>query len=1303
MHRHIFFIVLLLQIVALPALIVETGSFKGFIYGSEPNCAYDNWVSHLAEKIVSPGYNNYSPWDRQTTGFGGFNVPSLTQLNNWGNVIDEFLLQNWANVDDLIAAYGFPYQLVQFNDTDTNRTYYLLRETLNDDYDDNGTTDTYDDEIGAFEWGWGLYLMNPTGDSRTILTVPHPCDDFFTPALSVTALSVLNAQFLMINGAGREVAWTGVNPYNNSKSLSDPTRSQNHPWYPAYTKFCDKIRTDTGKREFSLQIHSYDTALHTGFSSVQISAGYQKYCPNLPIRDLSRFKHDLINQASYLMLPANTIGSHSDVYVNDYYTVQYSTHPFTYSNGDTTVVVNNYMDLPAYSQNVQMGYTLYGWTDYDVYDPFLHVELDELPDCYAQNDNTYKWFWGWNAHTNKWKMDQLYDNALQYYSIWINDLAEVLPETLMLDNFIAPLPPTNLTVFNQAYDYITLRWEKADDFDFDSYEILYSTQPIGDTGYNIFSRSNNSYLASPHWEEINVTGLANATQYYFKIRARDKNSGFSTLSNEVTAVTSPTRIANFRGIGLDDRVAVRWNVSSQINNQGFRVYRAVEDGDFTLMDSYQTNTGLAGGSSSYLWNDDNVVNGTAYTYKISSVTTLNAEFFHNVTANAYPRNYYTLRLKDQFETVSDSLTFSANPNASAGNDGDYDVVKANAPTSNYVYGAFWQQYWGTNGTYLQQEVKDDFDPNENIRTWTIRVKSDRLNIPLLFSVDDSFGRYTEKLYLRDNSTAFMHDLETGPYTFQVQDTNYKNFTLYWGNLQPSVSIVSLPNRIYQGGSTQIFNFSANYSSLIDHFDVSIQTETDSLLVAANLPNTTTNYNFTFPTDVQMQKARLVVDGWATDGQRIRTYSSYQFGIVPLNITYAPEPGLMMQSNVWTNTSPLAETVFGPNALAWTMDSNSNWWLITPFSYGLGYFINKENAFEYTSNNPIVRDSLAFVIRTGWNTIPNPHLCAYGVKDLKFRINGIYYSFAEMMEQNLVSRGVFVYRNNEYVVTDVIYPQESFLLKYYGSPLITAAINFLPYNSGVDVSPINPLWQLRISASQDECDKAELIVGSNPKSTNGYDFKYDLPEPPMKPLPNLSRLYLTRSAGDTEFIDRQLHTEFRTAFGLTEDEEQVFNFTLEAGNTNPVHLMFDTENLPDGYGVAIHLGNVQYDIQHGNELIYQPAMAGPVTGQLYVRNYFTSNQDEAMPSLTGLKAYPNPFNPETSISFNLNKAEQVKVEIYNIKGQRVRTLFDGLSKSGRQRLVWNGRDDKGKAIGSGLYFARVKTSDQTQVIKMILLK
>jgi len=1303
MLKYMLITLILLSTVLLSAMVVETGSLKGFIYGSEPAAEYDNWISHLAEKITSAGYNVYSPWDRQTAGFGDFHIPVNDNISNWNTIIDEFLLQNWANVDNLLTTSGFPYHLVQFLDTDTNRTYYMLREVLIDAWDDNGTLDTYDDEEGAFGWGWGLYIYNPAGDQRTIITIPHPCDDFMTPTLGTIAFQAWNAQFMLMNGAGREVQWTNQAPYTNSKSLSDPTRTSNHPWYPAYTKFCNQIRDITGKREFSAQLHSYDTDLHTGFSSVQISVGYNKMCPNLPVRDLSRFKHDLINQGNYVMIPANTIGSNDDVLVNDYYTVQYSIHPFTFEDDNITEPVNNVLDLGAYSQNVQMNYTLSGWTDYDIYDPFFHAEMDELPRGFLQNDITYNWFYGWNTFTQRWNMEHLFDNAIQYYSYWINDMSIVLTETLNMNDNLTPLPPSGLVAFNQSYDYITLQWQKADDYDFDTYEILYSTQPIGSGHANTFNRINNTYLASPYCEQINVTGLSNGTLYYFAIRAKDKNGNTSPISNEISATTSPANITNFTAVGLDDSVYLKWNVANQNNNQGFSIYRKINDSAYILQDSYLTNTNLLPGNTFYQWYDTNVVNNEAYIYRISAMDNNNTEFFHNLTFAGYPRDYYTLYVGTEDNAVVDSLCFSANPGATSGYNSDYDLVKPNAPIANYVYGGFWEQYWGSNGTLLQQEVMDDFDPDTNVKGWSIRVKSDLLSTPLVFRIDDSFTRYSEKLYLRDNATGSMTDLEAGNYTFSVTNTNNRSFTLYWGNLQPAISISNLPNRVYQGGTLQPFYWSANYGFLVNHYNLSFQNGIDSILVAENLPNTYTSFSVTFPTDVTMENAKFVVDSWSNDGQLVRQTSAYTFGIVPSGTTYSVAPGLHMQANAMPNSVLTVPVVFGTGATGWTMDSNSNWWDISPFNFGLGYWIDKTNPFEYLSSAPIQKDSISITLRRNWNIIPNPHICTHNIKDLRFRISGVVYTFAEMIDQKLISRGIYVYRDGRYVQTDVIYPKESFLLKFYGATQMNASINFIPYYNGPAIQPISSDWELKLTAQQDNSDTDELIIGCNSLSTDNFDFKYDLPEPPEKPINNLTRLYTTRTHADSLFLDLQMNSEFQSPLNNLPEEERVWNFRMEVGNVNPVNFTVDSSMFPDNYGAEIQIGDFHYNIQHGDNFTYLPVQAGFYNGQIIIHNYFTSNEDETVPLLYNVKVYPNPFNPKTCIAFDMNKSERVTVDIYNIKGQKVKALHNGLLGKGTHQLIWDGKDDNNKNTGTGVYLAKINVNGKNHIQKMMLMK
>jgi hypothetical protein len=103
---------------------------------------------------------------------------------------------------------------------------------------------------------------------------------------------------------------------------------------------------------------------------------------------------------------------------------------------------------------------------------------------------------------------------------------------------------------------------------------------------------------------------------------------------------------------------------------------------------------------------------------------------------------------------------------------------------------------------------------------------------------------------------------------------------------------------------------------------------------------------------------------------------------------------------------------------------------------------------------------------------------------------------------------------------------------------------------------------------------------------------------------------------------------------------------------------------------------------------------------------TANQPNDVPNceLT-LQNHPNPFNPSTTISFMLPEpATQVKVNIYNLKGQKIRTLSRNSLQQGEHNLVWNGKDDKDNSVASGVYLYRLQVDGQTKATsKCLLLK
>jgi len=101
---------------------------------------------------------------------------------------------------------------------------------------------------------------------------------------------------------------------------------------------------------------------------------------------------------------------------------------------------------------------------------------------------------------------------------------------------------------------------------------------------------------------------------------------------------------------------------------------------------------------------------------------------------------------------------------------------------------------------------------------------------------------------------------------------------------------------------------------------------------------------------------------------------------------------------------------------------------------------------------------------------------------------------------------------------------------------------------------------------------------------------------------------------------------------------------------------------------------------------------------------SSEADITKPIITALKAnFPNPFNPTTTIAFQMAHQGRVVIDVYNIKGQRVKSLVDAVYGNGEHKVVWNGSDDNGHDVSSGIYFYRMSCEGYVGVKKMVMVK
>ena len=82
--------------------------------------------------------------------------------------------------------------------------------------------------------------------------------------------------------------------------------------------------------------------------------------------------------------------------------------------------------------------------------------------------------------------------------------------------------------------------------------------------------------------------------------------------------------------------------------------------------------------------------------------------------------------------------------------------------------------------------------------------------------------------------------------------------------------------------------------------------------------------------------------------------------------------------------------------------------------------------------------------------------------------------------------------------------------------------------------------------------------------------------------------------------------------------------------------------------------------------------------------------------------PNPFNTETQIDYILLEDDNISVEVYDIRGELVRRLFEGQQHAGKYSLSWNGKSDQGIEINSGVYFIRLHSSSLSQTVKTLKL-
>jgi hypothetical protein len=214
------------------------------------------------------------------------------------------------------------------------------------------------------------------------------------------------------------------------------------------------------------------------------------------------------------------------------------------------------------------------------------------------------------------------------------------------------------------------------------------------------------------------------------------------------------------------------------------------------------------------------------------------------------------------------------------------------------------------------------------------------------------------------------------------------------------------------------------------------------------------------------------------------------------------------------------------------------------------------------------------------------------------------------------------------------------------------------------------------------------------------------------------------AANARAFNQWLVNDWLVQYAYTQKNVAVFDFynvlTSNGGNAATNDLGAATGNHHRWYS-----GAVQHKTDGGANVQAYPASAGddhpsragnlkatgefvPMLNVFYHRWHDGSasavNDPAASASRAVLQgATPNPFNPRTAIRFDLPKAGAVRLSVFDVAGRLVRTLVDGGLAQGSHEYAWDGRDEAGRAVGSGSYLARLEFGGAVETVRMGLVR
>ena len=570
-------------------------------------------------------------------------------------------------------------------------------------------------------------------------------------------------------------------------------------------------------------------------------------------------------------------------------------------------------------------------------------------------------------------------------------------------------------------------------------------------------------------------------------------------------------------------------------------------------------------------------------------------------------------------------------NATDGYDPDLDLIEPDPTPNNYVTAYFPHPEWGVPaGERFQTDIRAPFDPLIEERSWPFTVETDQLTT-VTFTFTPSFDAASGwGLWLRDETTGETHDLFPAlTYQFEPDPGVSRSFTIMVG---PQVPLLE-------------------------------------------------------PTE------RLLAADWSLIG-------------APL----VPPDGAGSWADVLLDDAPGAVHLFGYEGLAGYAEVGPE----EPVVQGQGLWVAATESFVWTMEGTMDTDGVAVPLLEGWTLVGYPLWLEGNLAGVLVDHAGNLMTYTEAVSAGLVSGSVFDYENTTggYVPVTDLQTWHGYWFAAYASDLTlqfdfqnmvgsdTTMVAIAAAKNGKDATGSSATGgptglsdavkeaQVKSSSSNWEVTVRmgegpfAVTFGMNEGATDGFDAAFDLPVPPVSPagadFPEIvfSRPEWALSTGE----------KFSRDLISPTNELRLWPATIRRSEPGTVTLSWDSSSWPYERDYQVYLPAENRVVV--SSMREQTSVELEITGGSLEVQFRTPGFATDVPWQTvglNLRNMPNPFNPSTEFHFNLSRDAAVEVRIYNLRGALVRRLVGGVKTAGPVSLRWQGRDDQGAQVASGIYF------------------